>query len=208
MTANGFRTATARTGREALEQLPDLKPDLVLLDLLLPDSTGAAIYLGLRHRLRDPIFIVSGRTDESSVVELLEMGADDYICKPFRPRELITRIRSVLNKRQPDATAASTVQLGDIKIDRQRLRVTKGDQLVHLTQMEFKLLCCLAEQANVVVKVEELQEALWGPHHGDYVQACRVHMGNLRKKLRSSGDRKEFIQTVPGVGYILEQSSR
>ena len=206
LSINGFRCLSVGTGREAVAAIRASKPSLVLLDVGLPDTTGDKVYRHIRGWYGGPVLVVSGATDESLVVDFLEMGADDYICKPFRPNELVARIRSVLAKRTR-APLPRSLLVADLVIHLDLRRVTRGAADIDLTPMEFDLLVCLVKSLNRIVTIDELQETLWGPHRGDYAQTCRMHIANLRKKLNSPSDPKALIQTAAGVGYYIEDPS-
>jgi two-component system, OmpR family, response regulator RegX3 len=190
------------TGAGALEAADDY--DLVLLDLGLPDMDGTAVCRSLRARSDIPIIVLTARGDEFDRVLLLELGADDYVVKPFGIRELVARIRAVRRRVNGPASAASTspqVQtIGTLCIDRRARRVFVGEQQVMLTTKEFDLLATLADDVGAVVRREQIIEEVWDEHWWGPTKTLDVHIASLRKKL---GD-PAWISTVRGVGYRLE----
>ncbi len=196
----GFDVDRVGTGSAALSAPA---ADLVLLDLGLPDLDGREVCRRLRTESRTPIIVVTARDDEVDQVMLLEMGADDYVVKPFRFRELVARIRAVLRRAELPANAAGErpVRVGELIVDRRRRRAWLGERELTLAPKEFDLLDLLARQPGAVCTREEILSEVWDPHWWGPTKTLDVHVGALRRKL---GDPK-WISTVRGVGYRLEQ---
>lgn len=193
----GFGVRLATTGAEALGAPP---VDLVLLDLGLPDLDGRVVCQRLRDRDRTPIIVVTARGDEIDRVVLLELGADDYVVKPFGFRELVARIRAVLRRAQGDGAPAvdSTIRCGALVIDRRTRSVRFEDRQVALAPKEYDLLVCLASDPGAVCSREQLIHDVWDAHWWGSTKTLDVHVASLRKKLRP-----ELIETVRSVGYRL-----
>ncbi|HEX4819701.1 MAG TPA: response regulator transcription factor [Acidimicrobiales bacterium] len=193
----GLSVTRVRSGRDALDAS---EADLVLLDLGLPDLDGYEVCRQLRARSAVPIIVVTARGDESDRVLGLELGADDYVVKPFGLRELVARVRAVARRSVTvDADAPQTV--GDLVIDRRTRRVHVNDQEVVLTPREFDLLAYLADEPGTVIPRQRIMDDVWDPHWYGPTKTLDVHIASLRKKL---GD-PYFIRTVRGVGFCLEQ---
>ncbi len=200
----GFDVDWAATGAAALAADP---VDLVLLDLGLPDLDGQAVCRELRARSAVPIIVVSARGDEIDRVTLLELGADDYVVKPFGARELVARIRAVLRRTGTGTgTAADApdapIELGALLIDRRRRRVEVEGSEVTLTPKEYDLLVCLASDAGAVVTRDQIMEQVWDEHWWGSTKTLDVHMASLRKKIGAAR-----ITTVRGVGFALIDDS-
>ena len=195
----GFDVARVGTGTAALAAPA---ADLVLLDLGLPDLDGREVCRRLRTVSRTPIIVVTARDDEIDHVMLLEMGADDYVVKPFRVRELVARIRAVLRRAELPADPAGErpARVGELIVDRRRRRAWLGDRELTLAPKEFDLLALLAGQPGAVCTREEILSEVWDPHWWGPTKTLDVHVGALRRKL---GDPR-WISTVRGVGYRLE----
>jgi len=194
----GFEPTLVKTGAEALAVTDT---DVVLLDLGLPDLDGVEVCRLLRARSAVPILVITARVDEADRVIGLEMGADDYLVKPFGFRELVARIRAVV--RRTGLAGADEQRVGRLTIDRRRRRVGVGGDEVALTPKEFDLLATLAEQPGVVVTRQQLLEEVWDPHWYGPTKTIDVHVAALRKKLGDSG----WIETVRGVGLRLGNPS-
>ncbi len=197
----GFVVRQERTGGGALEA-PE--PDVVLLDLGLPDLDGYEVCRRLRARSDVPIIVVTARSDEVDRVIGLELGADDYIVKPFGFRELTARIRAVTRRRTPQGEGSlSVVQVGALTIDRRTRRVMLDGDEVPLTPKEFDLLALLAEDPGAVFTRQRILEEVWDPHWYGPTKTLDVHVASLRRKLGDSG----WIETVRGVGFRLNSPS-
>jgi DNA-binding response OmpR family regulator len=193
----GFTTTRAGTGTAALSSLADA--DLVLLDLGLPDMDGSEVCRRVRSVSTVPIIIVTARGDEGERVLGLELGADDYIVKPFGLRELIARVRAVARRTNPDADPERPQRIGELQIDRRTRRVHLGCEEVILTPKEFDLLALVAEDAGAVVSRQQIMDEVWDPHWYGATKTLDVHIASLRKKL---GDAR-LIETVRSVGFRL-----
>jgi two-component system response regulator RegX3 len=191
-----FSPEWVTTGRAALATRV---PDVVLLDLGLPDMDGVDVCRQLRSRSNVPILVITARAGEADRVALLEMGADDYVVKPFGFRELVARIRAVLRRTGARAEGDGEQRIGGLSIDRRRRRVLVAGVEVALTPKEFELLALVAEQPGVVVTRQQLLAEVWDPHWYGPTKTIDVHVGSLRKKLGHPG----WVETVRGVGLRL-----
>jgi two-component system KDP operon response regulator KdpE len=209
LAAQGYDVREATTGAEGLEQAGAYTPDLILLDLGLPDMDGIDVVKRLREWNAVPILVVSARGHEESKVNALDAGADDYLTKPFGTAELLARIRVALRHaaREKD-TASTTVNIGeDVIIDMvKRVVLVRGEE-VHLTPIEYKLLALLVKHAGMVLTHRQLLEQVWGPGHAHQMQYLRVYMTQLRHKLEKTPARPRYFVTEPGVGYRLKLES-
>jgi len=201
--AEGFTVEVAANGREALDKVRQARPDLLVLDLMMPELDGWEVCRRLRKESDLPIIMLTARGDDVDKIVGLELGADDYMTKPFNARELVARVKAVLRRYQGGATADRVLQVGDLRIDPERHEVTIGEREVELRPKEFELLTTLARNPGVVFDRERLLKLAWGyDYYGDS-RTVDVHVTWLREKLRESTAR---IQTVWGVGYKLVQT--
>jgi two-component system KDP operon response regulator KdpE len=203
--AERMRVSEAETGRDGLAQTM-LKPDLVILDLGLPDMDGVDLIRQLRGWSTVPVIVLSARSEEAKKVEALDAGADDYLTKPFGNRELLARIRAHLRKRRNDVGADSdtpVLSFGAIRLDLARRSVTRDNEPLHLTPIEFRLLATLARHAGKVLTHTQLLREVWGPGHAEHSHYLRVYMGHLRQKIEADPARPAHIITETGVGYRL-----
>jgi len=206
LTANGYQLFEATTAQEGLVQAATRQPDVVILDLGLPDLDGLEVTRQLREWTTIPIIVLSARGQESDKVTALDAGADDYLTKPFSMGELLARLRVALRH------AARTAQepgepifvVGDLRVDLARRHVYIADQQVHLTPIEYKLLTTLVRYAGRVVTHRQLLQEGWGPGHTEANHYLRVYMGQLRHKLEADPARPRYLVTEPGVGYRLK----
>ena len=184
-------------------ELASRRPDLLVLDLGLPDGDGTALLAELRGWSGMPVLVLSARSDETDKVAALDAGADDYLAKPFGVAELLARVRALLRRalRPPQATAC--IAFGDVELDLEQRRVTRGGAPVHLTPIEFRLLGLLATAAGRVVTQRQLLTGTWGPNHVEHAHYLRVYMAGLRRKLEPDPRLPVHILTEPGVGYRL-----
>jgi len=201
----GFRMLEAATAEDGLLAAAQRAPDLVLLDLGLPDRDGLEVLQRLREWSQMPIIVLSARGAEAQKVAALDAGADDYLVKPFGVSELLARIRVSLRHtaRVQSGADASVFEVGPLRVDLGRRRVTVDASEVHLTRIEYRMLMTLVRNAGKVVTHRQLLQAVWGPGHEDQTHYLRVHMTHLRRKLESDPLRPRFITTEPGVGYRL-----
>ncbi len=195
----GFDTVVARDGAKAVEAFRDSQPDLILLDLMLPGMSGLEICREIRHESGLPIIMLTAKTDTVDVVLGLEAGADDYVMKPFKPKELIARIRARL--RRTETSAAERLRVADIDIDVPGHQVTRNDAEISLTPLEFDLLVALARKPRQVFTREVLLEQVWGYRHAADTRLVNVHVQRLRSKIEKDPERPEVVLTVRGVGY-------
>jgi len=196
----GFDSRMCLRGDEAVEAFRDYKPDVVLLDLMLPGRDGIEVCKEIRTESGVPIVMLTAKGDTVDVVVGLESGADDYVVKPFKPKELVARIRARV--RRFDTTAqAETLSIGDVHIDVAGHQVTRGGRPVNLTPLEFDLLVCLARKPWQVFSREVLLEQVWGYRHAADTRLVNVHVQRLRSKVEHDPENPEIVVTVRGVGY-------
>jgi two-component system response regulator RegX3 len=201
----GFDPVTAGTGKEALALADRIEPDLVLLDLALPDADGRDLCRELRRRSDVPIVMLTARGTETDRVVGLELGADDYVVKPFSGPEVIARIRAVLRRAGPTGECReSVVSIGPLEVDLPGRRVRLGGAEVELARKEFELLAELARNAGRVVTREELMQRVWDENWFGPTRTLDMHIGFLRRKLRDDPADPRFLHTVRGVGFRLE----
>jgi DNA-binding response OmpR family regulator len=203
----GFQVAAAHDGPAALAAFRSQPPDLVVLDLGLPGLDGLDVARALRKESNVPIIMLTARGEESDKLVGLELGADDYIVKPFSPKELVARVRAVLRRAEgvgapaSGGAASSLIRAADLTLDTERLRVLQGDQRVDLTATEFALLATLARQPGRVFTRAQLLDAVRGVAFESYERAIDTHIKNLRRKLEPNPREPRYILTVYGVGY-------
>ena len=195
----GFDTAVVNDGTRALPALRELKPDVVLLDLMLPGMNGIDVCKAMRSESGVPIVMLTAKTDTVDVVLGLESGADDYVMKPFKPKELVARIRARL--RRTDAEPAEELAIGDVDIDVPGHQVTRDGTQIALTPLEFDLLVALARKPWQVFTREVLLEQVWGYRHAGDTRLVNVHVQRLRSKIEHDPEHPEIVVTVRGVGY-------
>jgi DNA-binding response OmpR family regulator len=193
---DGFRVIWAARGADGARALEQNDIRLAILDLQLPDADGLDLCREIRRTSRLPIVIVTARDEEVDRITGLELGADDYVTKPFSPRELVARVRAVLRRAEPEDTS-ERLELGDVVVDQSGRTVTVGDEPVELTGMEFDLLAFLIAHPGIVMSRERLLERVWGLAFPGGTRTVDVHVAQLRKKL----DRPDLIRTVRGSGY-------
>lgn len=207
LTANGYQVTTAFSGKEGLSLTASLCPDIILLDLKLPDINGYEIIKLIRSWSSVPIIVISAHNEEQEKVVALELGADDYITKPFGTAELIARIRTSIRHSRPYGQHRIYKAL-DLKIDFEKRLVLLAGKAVHLTQIEYQLLMLLAENSGQVLTYRYLMSNIWGPYVDDNNQILRVNMANIRHKIEKHPARPEYVFTEIGVGYrMLETES-
>ena len=206
LTANGYRMEEALGGEEALRLAAALRPDLVLLDLGLPDLDGLEVTQRLREWSPVPIIVVSARGQEEDKIRALDRGADDYLTKPFGSGELLARIRVALRHAEGRAGGGESPVLAwsDVRVDIAGREVTRGGEAVHLTPHEFKLLAVLARHAGKVLTHRQLLQDVWGGAAGAQPHYLRVYMAQLRHKLEEDPARPKHLVTELGVGYRLK----
>ena len=198
----GYLFDEATTGKEGLRHASQKPPDLVILDLGLPDMDGQEVLKQLREWFTSPVIVLSARDQEQQKVMALDSGADDYLTKPFSTVELLARIRVALrHSARGDETNSTVLERGDLKIDLSARSVFAQNKEVHLTPIEFKLLASLARHPGKVLTHQQLLKEVWGPHQIDETHYLRVFMTSLRRKLESDPARPRYLLTEQGVGY-------
>ena len=202
LTAKQFHVTTASRGSEGLAQAAAQPPDVIILDLSLPDMDGFEVCEQLREWTAIPIIVLSVRDSERDKVQALDKGADDYLTKPFGIEELLARIRVALkHSAQAMGTSKPIILAGPIQIDLTRHVVTRDGEEVKLTATEFKLLAYLAANADRVLTHQAILRHVWGEADADHTEYLRVYIGQLRKKLESNPDQPKYLLTEPGIGY-------
>jgi two-component system KDP operon response regulator KdpE len=202
--AQGFDVMTATTGQEGLRLAEQRQPDIALLDILLPDMSGLEIMQALRERLNTPVLLVSAKDSDIDKVRGLEMGADDYVVKPFSPEELAERAWAVLRRNTLPEEARKTLHIGNVEIDLSRRLVRRAKSIVSLTRTEWLLLQSLALNAGKVIENSQLLTHVWGPEYSNEVEYLGVWVTRLRQKLESDSSHPAIIKTERGIGYFLE----
>lgn len=203
--ASDYDVITAGTGRDARREMTTRAPDLVVLDLGLPDADGKELIAELRRFSDVPIIVLSARDQESEKVEALDLGADDYVEKPFGISELLARVRSALRRRENRGhLGADVLEFGGLTIDSVSRKVTRDGARIHLTPKEYDVLLHLGRNAGRVMTHRLLLTAVWGPAHAEDVQYLRVVVGQLRAKVERDPAHPTLIQNEPAVGYRLD----
>lgn len=200
LTIDGFEVKCAATAHDALTGAQSFHPDLVLLDLMLPDGSGFDLCRVLRQGGARPLIIVSAKGERPDKVKGLDLGADDYVTKPFDMEELVARINAVLRRSRP---GLRQLKMGDITVDFQTLRATRGEKELHLTFRDFEVLKYLAERSDRVVRRDELLADVWGVLDGSTTRSADFAISRLRKKIEPDPHSPRFIRTVHGDGYSL-----
>ncbi len=204
LTAEGFRVVTANGGEEALAKAEEVRPDLVLLDIVMPGLDGIEVMRRLRELRPVPVILISARTSTADKAKGLDLGADDYVAKPFHPDELAARVRAVIRRTSGLTSGAGIVRVGDVEIDLERRTVAKAGELVALSRTEWLLLAHLAAHAGKVVLHTELLTKVWGPEYRDDLQYLRVWVSRIRRKLGAKPGESGPIRTFQGIGYLLD----
>jgi len=207
--SQGYRLIESETGSDGLTQAATRNPDVVLLDLGLPDLDGIDVTKRLREWTQTPIIVISAREQEQDKIHALDAGADDYLTKPFNAGELLARIRVALrhmSRRDTDQQEPVFI-LDNLRVDLAKRQVFVGEQEVHLTPIEYKLLMVMVRHAGKVITHNQLLKEVWGPAHVNEVQYLRVYMTQLRHKLEADPARPRFLMNEPGIGYRLKYDS-
>jgi two-component system, OmpR family, KDP operon response regulator KdpE len=204
--AYGYRLLEAETAHDGLAQAAMHQPDMVLLDLGLPDLDGLEVTRRLREWTAMPIIVLSARGQEADKVAALDAGADDYLTKPFGMQELLARMRVAFRHaaRLPQDPGDPVFTVGELQVDLAQQRVAVAKHEVHLTPIEYKLLTVLVQYAGRVVTQRKLLQEVWGPHQTSAMHYVRIYMGQLRHKLEANPTRPRYLVTEPGVGYRLK----
>jgi two-component system alkaline phosphatase synthesis response regulator PhoP len=198
---SGYRVLEAGDGKTALAQMRHERPDLIVLDLNLPEMDGLDVCRALRRESDVPIIMLTARADEADRLIGLELGADDYITKPFSPRELVARVRAVLRRVRGGVHQPGLVRVGDLEIDLPGHRVTRAGETIDLTRSEFNLLALLAQHPGQTFKRAQLLDRLHGVAYDGYDRSVDAHVKNLRRKLEIDPSEPRYVLTVYGVGY-------
>jgi len=201
LSARKYDVELAANGEEAIDMAIDNSPDLVILDLAMPGLDGIEVCRELRSWYTGPILVLSVRGSDADKISALDIGADDYLTKPFSAGELLARIRALLRRASSQAARAPVITAGDLEIDIARRTVKRAGQEIELTRIEFDILAYLARNADCVVTSKMILEKVWGPEYGDDTQTLRVHVSHLRKKIEPHPSVPRHILTEPGVGF-------
>jgi two-component system, OmpR family, KDP operon response regulator KdpE len=197
----GWRVAEAGSGRQGLIEAGARKPDLLVLDLGLPDMDGVDLIRDFRGWSAAPVLILSARSDERDKVAALDAGADDYLTKPFGVGELLARVRALLRRQARSADNSPVLAFGDVSVDFSRHSVSRGGEPVHLTPIEFRLLAVLAAGAGKVLTHRHLMREVWGPAYGESSHYLRIYVSHLRRKLEADPAQPRHLLTETGIGY-------
>jgi len=197
----GFDPALCHNGQQALKAFHDNKPDLVLLDLMLPGRDGVDVCRDIRAESGVPIIMLTAKSDTNDVVDGLEAGADDYVAKPFKTQELVARIKTRLRRRPVAEEGVATIPIGDLTISVSEHSVRRGEEEITLTPLEFDLLLALARRPKQAFTREVLLEEVWGYRHASDTRLVNVHVQRLRSKVEKDPERPEIVVTVRGIGY-------
>jgi two-component system KDP operon response regulator KdpE len=198
---DGFEVYEADSVQRGLIEAGTRRPELVVLDLGLPDGDGVDLVRDLRTWSDVPVIVLSARTDERDKVQALDAGADDYLVKPFGASELLARVRAHLRRRIGGVRGNAAVEFGDVRIDLARRLVERAGEAVHVTPIEYRLLTHLASHPHCVLTHRQLLHAVWGPHHSEDTHYLRVYMGQLRKKIEHDPAQPKHLVTETGIGY-------
>ncbi len=208
LTQDGFRVVTANNGREALVVARKEKPDLIILDIMMPEMNGYDFMRQHRNERNTPIILLTARVDDEEKVVGLELGADDYMTKPFRPRELMARVHAVLRRTENQVPPMQTLKVMDITLDRDQRMVQIGDRLMELTPSEFDLLAALMAAPGRVYSRLDLLNFLQGVRYEGYERTVDTHIKNLRAKIEPDPRTPCYIETVYGVGYRFHRPNK
>ena len=204
--ANDYEMVSSGTVAEALRRIAADAPDIVLLDLGLPDGDGKQVIQRAREWSDLPIIVLSAREREAEKIEALDLGADDYVNKPFQVGELMARMRTALRHRMLRQAQTPLLRVGGVEIDAVRHRVTRAGAEIKLTPKEFELLSFLARHAGRVLTHKQILTAVWGPAHVEDTQYLRVYVGQLRQKIEDKPDDPQIVLTEPGIGYRVAEA--
>jgi len=204
LSEEGFRVVTASSGEEALLKAEQIRPDIILLDIVMPDLDGIEVMRQLRERRPVPVILLTAKGSTADKAKGLDLGADDYVAKPFHPDELAARVRAVLRRASGAAQGVGVIAFDDIEIDLERRVVLRKGELVQLSRTEWLLLQHLASNAGKVVLHTELLTKVWGPEYRDDLQYLRVWVSRVRRKLGAKPGDPGRIKTFQGIGYLLD----
>jgi two-component system KDP operon response regulator KdpE len=200
---NDYQVLTAATGADGLAMAQSHNPDILLLDLGLPDLDGCEVIRSLRQWSRKPIIVISARNQEQDKVQALDLGADDYLTKPFGAEELLARIRVALRHATQTVADTQVLQFGGLRLDLERREVAMDGVPVRLTPLEYRLLEALAQRAGKVATHAQLLNEVWGPVGAGQTHYLRIYMGTLRRKIEPDATRPRYLLTEPSIGYRL-----
>ena len=205
LSRNGYRVITALSGKEGVSLAASFCPDVILLDLGLPDIDGCDVIRQLRSWSSISVIVISARTKEQDKVLALDLGADDYITKPFGPAELMARIRTSL-RHSRTATPDKVYKAADLEIYFEKRRIYINGEEVHLTQIEYQLLSLLAENSGRVLTYKFIMNTIWGPYTDSNNQILRVNMANIRRKIEVNPAQPQYVFTEIGIGYRMREN--
>jgi phosphate regulon transcriptional regulator PhoB len=200
----GFQVASATNGKQAIERAASYKPELIILDLNLPDIDGLEVCRTIRKQSNVPIIMLTGRGEEVDRIVGLELGADDYVTKPFSPRELTARVKALLRRAEPPGDAPRILAVGNLEIDPAAYRVSLSGKPVTLSTLEFRLLYFLASRPNRVFSRDQLLDAVWGTERFVTPRSVDVYVRRLREKVEPDPEHPLHLKTVRGAGYMFE----
>lgn len=203
LSGQGFRVLTAETGDDGLRIAEEQRPDIVLLDIVMPEMTGLEVMRALRDRSNVPVILLTAKGSDADKVRGLEMGADDYLAKPFSPEELSARVRAVLRRAIGSDSGETIVRAGDLEIDLGKRLVTRNGEIITLTRTEWMLLQHLAAHPGRIMLNQELLSKVWGPEYRSDLQYLRVWVSRLRTKLETNRSEPQLIKTFQGIGYMF-----
>lgn len=202
--AEGWKVFETETGQRGLVEAGSRKPDLLMVDLGLPDMDGVDVVRNFRHWSSVPILILSARSEEQEKIITLDSGADDYLTKPFGIGELLARVRAVTRRRLQGVEASPKLCFGEVEVDFSRHSVTRNGTPVHLTPIEYRLLGVLLSNAGRIMSHRRLMQEVWGPNHTERAHYLRIYMSNLRQKLENDPAQPAHLLTETGIGYRFE----
>jgi DNA-binding response OmpR family regulator len=202
---DGYQVITAYDGKSAINTVSIQNPDLVILDLMLPEISGWDVCRSIRKKSEVPVIMLTARDEVTDKIVGLEMGADDYVTKPFDPKELVSRVRAVLRRTESKAEPKDIITIADLTIDINKRQVRLGDTIIDLTPNEFDLLRVMAESPGRVFSRMQLLDKVQGDAYEGYERTIDSHIKNLRKKIESDPEHPHYITTVYGVGYKMEE---
>jgi two-component system KDP operon response regulator KdpE len=208
LTSAGYEVDDAKNGEEGLLKVREFRPDLVLLDINMPEMGGLEVCRAIRSDSTIAIIMLTVRKSEQDKVAALDAGADDFVTKPFSTPELLARVRAALRRVPLAQTSSARMQFGRLTIDFPARTVSRGSITSHLTPKELDVLRYLTQRANEAISHRELLQAVWGPDYGDQVDYLRAVIKNLRKKIESNPESPEYIKTEPWVGYRFSTSTQ
>jgi two-component system KDP operon response regulator KdpE len=201
LSAEGYRVFEAENGDRGLVEASTRRPDLLIVDLGLPDMDGVEVVRAVRHWSAVPILVLSARTAESDKIAALDAGADDYLAKPFGVGELLARVRALVRRRAQGGEGPPVIRFGEVQVDLVHRTVTRGGERVHLTNIEYRLLAVLVAHAGKVMTHPHLMREVWGPGHAENSHYLRIYVSRLRQKLEPDPTEPTYLITESGVGY-------